>query len=611
MSVEDARQARMAEHPAPRFPVHTETDVACPMRDGVVLRADVHTPEAGFPVPALVMRLPYGKQVWRAQGVPDPAEIASAGYIVVVQDVRGRHASGGSFGGIAQESGDGYDTVQWAAALPGCDGTVGTFGPSYLAHAQWAAALERPPALRSMLVMYAPNDSFLDGYSRRGGAFELGGRLGWAHGSIAPGELERRPGLTAAMRAAIHARAQDLFDSGAVYRQRPFRELDTGEPAVTTAIQDWGMPFEAIAAMPTRTRGRYADIGIPVFIVAGWYDLFQGETLAQYAGMSRRPGRSLIHLVIGPWSHLEAGRRLGDIDFGQAAAYAHMGGDLGLEEQHVRWFDATLKGVTGPLADVAPVRVFVTGSDHWASLDSFPPVSRRTAWYFTEDGGLSGSVPGAGSVGYAYDPESPVPTVGGASLMLDYEAGPKDQRAVQARADVVSFVSAPVERAVTVIGFIHVTLFASTSAADTDFVARLCDDHPDGRSINIADGIIRASARESYGHSGPLTAVPPTPVAPGQVYEYRFNLWAAAHTFKPGHRIRVDVTSSSFPRWDPNLNTGHSSWDTAESTTARQRIHVGGVAASMIDLPVVAAGDVQQPPRHQTVRSMSGDTRCP
>ena len=590
MSVEDAQQVRAAGGPAPRLRVRTESDVACPMRDGVILRANVYTPATGFPVPALVMRLPYGKHVWRAQGVPDPAEIASAGYIVVVQDVRGRHASEGVFGSVAQESADGFDTVQWAAGLPGCDGTVGTFGPSYLAHAQWAAALERPPALRSMLIMYAPNHSFLDGYARRGGALELGGRLSWAHGSISPDDLQRNPDFGPAERAAIYARADGLFDSGTVYRQRPFSELDTGEPFVMTAIKDWGEPIEAVAEMPTRTRGHYGDIDVPVFIVAGWYDLFQGETLAQYAGMSRRPGK-LTHLVIGPWSHLEAGSRLGDIDFGQAAAHAHMGGDLGLAEQHVRWFDATLKGVTDPLAGIAPVRIFITGSNQWASLDRFPPASYRTTWYLTRDGGLSPSVPrAAGSVGYTYDPESPVPTVGGASLMLGYEAGPKDQRAIQARADVVSFVSEPVERPVTIIGYIHVTLFASTSAADTDFVARLCDDHPDGRSINIADGIIRASARESYGHRGPLTTVPLTPVMPDQVYQYRFNLWAAAHTFKPGHRIRVDITSSSFPRWDPNLNTGHSSWDAAESRTAQQRIHVGGAAASVIDLPVVATG---------------------
>jgi uncharacterized protein len=590
MSVEDARQVTAAGHPASRFRVRTETDVACPMRDGVILRADVHIPETGFPVPALVMRLPYGKQVWRAQGVPDPAELAEAGYIVVVQDVRGRHASEGVFGGIAQESADGYDTVEWSAALPGCDGSVGTLGPSYLAHAQWAAALERPPALRSMLIMYAPNDSFLDGYTRRGGALELGGRLGWAHGSISPDALERDQELSAGQRAAVLARAQELFDSGAVYRQRPFRELDTGEPFVKGAIQDWGAPLDVIAGMPTRTRARYAELDLPVFIVAGWYDLFQGETLAQYAGMSRRPGGPATHLVIGPWSHLEAGSLLGDIDFGEAAAHTHMGGDLSLAEQHVRWFDATLKGVTDPIAEIAPVRVFVTGSNHWFSLESFPPAARRTTWYFTRDAGLSRSAPVAGSVGYTYDPEAPVPTIGGASLMLGYEAGPKDQRVIQSRPDVISFVSAPVEQPVTMIGFVHVTLFASTSTPDTDFVARLCDDHPDGRSINLADGIIRASARESYGHQGPLRTMPPTPVMPDQVYQYRFNLWAAAHTFKPGHRIRVDVTSSSFPRWDPNLNTGNSSWDTAESRTARQRVHVGGAAASKIDLPVVATG---------------------
>jgi putative CocE/NonD family hydrolase len=558
------------------------------MRDGVVLRADVYRPEADGPVPALVMRLPYGKHVWSAQGVPSPAYIASAGYIVVVQDVRGRYASEGSFGPVAQEADDGYDTVRWAASLPGCDGSVGTFGPSYLAHVQWAAALERPPELKSMLTMYAPNHSCLDGFIIRGGAVELGGRLGWAHGAIAPDELERLAGLSAERRGEVFARAQDMFDSSAIYSQRPFRELDTGEPIVRAAIQVWGEPLEAIGRMPTRTKGRYEDIGQSVFLVGGWYDLFLGETLAQYAGMSHRPGQPPTHLVIGPWSHLEAGSRLGDIDFGQAAAHTHMGGALSLEDQHVRWFDATLKGVMDPLADLAPVRLFVMGSNRWESFGSFPPPAEHTAWYFTQDGGLSRQVPAvAGSVSYRYDPESPVPTVGGATLMLGHEPGPKDQSAIQARADVVSFLSDPVERPVTVIGFIHVTLFASSSAIDTDFVARLCDDHPDGRSVNIADGIIRASARESYGHSGPLTVVPPTPIAPGQTYEYRFNLWATAHTFQPGHRIRVDVTSSSFPRWDPSLNTGQSSWDTAESTPAQQRVYAGGATASRIDLPVV------------------------
>jgi uncharacterized protein len=582
MSVEDALRA------VSRFRVRVERDVTCPMRDGVILRAEVYRPQAGRPVPALVMRLPYGKRAWLAQGVPSPADIASAGYIVVVQDVRGRYASEGSFGSVAQESGDGYDTVRWAAGLPGCDGSVGTFGPSYLAHAQWAAALEQPPALGSILVMHAPNHSFLDGFIVRGGAVELGGRLGWAHGAIAPNELERLAELSAQQRTKIFARAQDMFDSGAIYSQRPFRALDVSEPFVRAAIQVWGEPLEAIGTMPTRTKGRYQDLGQPVFLVGGWYDLFLGETLAQYAGMSQRPGQPLTHLVIGPWSHLQAGSRLGDVDFGAAAAHTHMGGDLSLEEQHVRWFDATLKGVKDPLAGIAPVRLFIMGSNRWASFGSFPPPSERTAWYLTRDGGLSRQAPAAtDSAGYLYDPESPVPALGGATLMLGHEAGPRDQSAIQARADVISFASDPVEQPVTVIGFIHVTLFASSSAADTDFVARLCDDHPDGRSINIADGIIRASARDSYGHAGPLTAVPPTPVVPGQVHEYRFNLWATAHTFRPGHRIRVDVTSSSFPRWDPNLNTGQSSWDTAESKPAQQRVHVGGATASRIDLPVV------------------------
>jgi putative CocE/NonD family hydrolase len=575
--------------PEAPFPVVTERDVECRLRDGVVLRADVYRPGVDVDVPVLVMRLPYGKRVWRADGVPAPDRIAAAGYIVVVQDVRGRHASDGTFGDIHQESRDGHDAVVWAAALPGSNGVVGTFGPSYLAHVQWAAALARPGALNSMVLMHSPGHSAIDGQLVRGGAVELGSKLGWAHGAVAPNELERRSELTDERRRGIFEATQALFDTHEIYRRRPFRDLATGEAILRTATCAWGEPFETLGEQTLATAGRYAELEQPAFLIAGWYDIFLGSTLAQYEGMSRRPGRPLTHLVVGPWTHLAAGRRLGDVDFGPAASHTDMGGDLSLEQQHVRWFDATLKGEARALADVPPVRLFVMGTNRWVSFDTFPPPAECTPWYLTEDGGLTPDRPAReGGVDYRYEPESPVPTTGGTTLMLGFEAGPQDQREVQRRPDVVSFTSDVLAEPVTVAGYVEVTLFASTTAVDTDFVVRLCDDLPDGRSVNLADGIIRASVRESYDHRGPLEPKRPTPVVPGEVLEYRFNLWATAHTFLAGHRIRVDVTSSSFPQWDPNLNTGGSSWDTADSTPAAQRIHVGAGTASRIHLPVIA-----------------------
>jgi uncharacterized protein len=229
----------------PAYPaIDIETDVPCRMRDDVILRADVYRPRGAGPLPAVVMRLPYGKNVWTAQGVPSPRRVAEAGYVVVVQDVRGRFASEGTFVPNLQELDDGYDTLAWAARLPGSNGVVGTFGPSYLAHVQWAAALSGPGALASMITMVSPNHTALDGYVVRGGVVELGSRLGWAYGSIAAsapgapedGSLERR------------------FADGSIYRERPFRQLAAREPALRFALEIWRRPAAQLADEPTSRR---------------------------------------------------------------------------------------------------------------------------------------------------------------------------------------------------------------------------------------------------------------------------------------------------------------------------------------------------------------------
>lgn len=589
--VSDISKARRLDVMAAGRPVavHVLGHVRVPMRDGVELDADVYRPESDADLPVVLMRLPYGKRVWQGQGVPTPEKVAAAGYIVVVQDVRGRFESGGLFDSPRQELLDGYDSVQWAAALPGSTGRVAMYGPSYLAHVQWAAALEHPPALTSILPMVSPNDSVLDGYFVRGGALELGSRISWAVEAIAPDELARRPGIELSVAEEIVAERKRQLMSCELAATRPLRLLADDSTFLGTAVQEWGYSWEELAAMPAMTRGRYAELDLPVFLIGGWFDGFLGSTLAQYEGLHAAGVAHPLHLVVGPWSHMGAGATAGDADFGPSASHAHMGEDLPLEDQHIRWFEATLLGRDEVLAEVPPVRLFVMGENRWASFEAFPPRAAPVDLYPTSDGSLARAPePNATAVSYTYDPRTPAPTIGGATLLADRPPGPIDQRPLYDRDDIVSFVSEPLGEQLTVIGYVEATLVASSDAPDTDFVMRLCDVLPDGRALPVADGIIRASARNLYDHTGWTGEIAPAQRLNGEPVEYRFNLWATAYAFQPNHRIRLDITSSSFPRWDPNPNTGRGAWDAADYRSAIQSIHVGGPAASRIRLPTVS-----------------------
>jgi putative CocE/NonD family hydrolase len=262
-----------------------------------------------------------------------------------------------------------------------------------------------------------------------------------------------------------------------------------------------------------------------------------------------------------------------------------------LTDAHLRWFDATLKRDEGALRGTPPVKVFVMGENRWRGYEEWPPPgSHREDWHLRSDGSLRRGAGGAGDepARYDYDPEDPVPTVGGPVLMAAiHRSGPRDQRAIESRPDVLVYTSSPLESPLTVLGSIYVTLFAASSAPDTDFVARLVDVHPDGRAICVADGILRASARESYPASGVVRPVAPSPIKPGVVYEYVIDLWATGITFPPDHRMRVEITSSSHPRWERNLNTGESTLDSSRTEVARQTIFHDAGRPSRITLTVV------------------------
>jgi putative CocE/NonD family hydrolase len=320
--------------------------------------------------------------------------------------------------------------------------------------------------------------------------------------------------------------------------------------------------------------------------------VFLGSTLAHYAGMleaAQAAGGPVPHLVIGPWAHNNVTGALGDEYFGLDSGISMIGADLDLTHQHVRWFDAHLKGRREALDGVAPVRVFVMGSNHWRDLETFPPPETAPAkWYLHPGGGLAPDSPDESAPStYVYDPRDPVPTIGGATLLPPPDPpGPMDQSPNDHRTDILRFDSAVLDEPLTLLGRVEVRLFAATSAPDTDFVARLVDVLPDGRKLCVTDGIIRGRARETFRSGGEIRRVAPTLVQPGQPYEYTIDLWATARTFFAGHRIRVEITSSSFPRWDRNLNTGHDPFTDTEMQVAEQRVYHSPALQSHIVLPV-------------------------
>ena len=573
--------------------ITVQTNVPATMRDGTTLMANVYRPADDGEYPVLLTRLPYGKDQPRDFTYFDPARAARRGYIVVVQDVRGRFASEGEFASFPQEMDDGHDSVEWAAKLPGSNGKVGMWGLSYFGKTQWHAATTRPPSLMSMV----PGQTWgnhLNGASLRGGAQELGLIQLWTQGAIAPHEIFRKyatdPEKLNEKLLEVIGIVNELLAGGG-YDALPLSDLP--DPGGLTAASGLGRGVEDPIWDHLNIDGKYDRIEAPTFHIGGWHDCFIGETLRQYEAMkahSEEAGMRPPRLLVGPWTHAGFGTTFGDLDFGMTSTGGFINADGDFTERHLRWFDATLKDDEEALANRPPVEIFVMGENRWRGYEAWPvPGSREESWYLGSGYSLSQDTPGAESPDeYDYDPRDPVPTIGGPSLLADiHRPGACDQREVEGRSDVLVYTSEVLRENYTVIGAVHATLFAASSAPDTDFVVRLVDVYPDGRAIGIADGILRASARESYPAPGVITPTPPSPIEPGEVYEYAVDLWAAGITFLAGHRLRVEVTSSSFPRWDRNPNTGESSMDSARAEVARQTIFHDAGRPSSVTLTVV------------------------
>jgi uncharacterized protein len=576
--------------------IQVKKNVPADMRDGTTLMSNVYRPAGEGEYPVLLTRLPYGKDLPLGTSALDPIKAAEAGYVIVVQDVRGRYRSEGKFVPFVNEYEDGYDTVEWAARLPGSDGSVGMYGLSYFGKTQWQAAVMQPPSLKSM----APGITWgnhLNGVQMRGGAQELGLMQYWAPTSLALDLLFRRYAGNPERIGKTLPRLVEVIDrmlAGGGYDALPLTDLPNPDHLVSFVQGGFGRGVDDEGWDYLNIDGKYDRVDAPTFHTGGWYDCFIGETLRQYAAMykrSREAGMRPPHLMVGPWTHGNFGSTFGELDFGigSSGLFLNYRGDL--TAAHLRWFDATLKGDEAALEGTPPVRVFVMGENRWRGYEEWPvPGSREEEWHLRSGGRLLREPGEAGDepASYDYNPEDPVPTVGGPILMAPiHRAGPRDQRLVEARQDVLLYTSEPLEDTYTVLGSVYVTLFAASSAPDTDFVARLVDVYPDGRAIGVVDGIVRASARESYPAPGVLSPVAPSPIEPGEVYEYAIDLWATGITFLVGHRLRVEITSSSHPRWERNLNTGESAVHSSRAEVARQTIFHDAARPSRITLTVV------------------------
>jgi uncharacterized protein len=570
---------------AENYSVKVERDVSVKMRDGVTLRGDIFRPDAEGKFPVLLQRTPYRRATW-GYSVDFAQRAASRGYVAFLQDVRGRYTSDGNWYPFLHETEDGYDTIEWIAAQPYSNGKVGMFGASYVGATQLLAALGHPPHLAGICPIVTASD-YHDGWTYQGGAFEQWFDQSWTSGlatDTVANQIERIPRSREEV-AVLPLTGYPIFN------RNPASVIDVSTPTIAPYFLDWlAHPSYDDYWKRWSIEEHYADISVPALHIAAWYDIFLGGSLRNYIGLKlraateeARKGQRLL-VVIG--GHAGDGRKIGAVDFGPEAEKVND------DEVILRWYDFLFKGVQNEFATGKPVKIFVMGTNQWRDEDDWPLARANSTRYFLHshgdansargNGSLSTSVPGTEpSDRFAYDPAKPVPTIGG-PLCCDSDhlaAGPRNQREVEERDDVLVYSTPPLDRDLEITGPVRLKFFASSSAVDTDFTAKLVDVSPDGTAINLTEGILRARYRDSQ--------VTPALLTPGQVYPFSIDLWATSNVFGAGHRLRLELSSSNFPRFDRNLNTGELAASSAKWVTSTNIVLHDKAHPSALILPVV------------------------
>ena len=578
-AAQDPARVRFPADVAARNDIVLENRVPVRMRDGVTLYADVYRPVGDGRYPVILSITPYSTE--RFPTAYDAAVyFAQRGYVYVFQDVRGRHESDGVWEPFFNDEKDGYDTIEWAARQRWSDGKVGMQGGSYLGQNQWRAAQAAPPSLVTIFPMVASTSIYHDWITLNGG-WRLSFNFGW--GPVRQeARIMQNPGPhTVDGLRAIH------YDK--VQRHLPLTAMQTLVGRKAKFYDDWlANPDYNGYWKPLNVEEVFEKISIPAHTLGGWFDIFSQGTLRGYVGMSQKgateKARRMSHMVIGPWGHGPS-QKTGALDFGPGA-------NVDALTLQLRWYDYWLKGIDGGLAAEPPVKLFVMGRNEWVYEREYPLArTDYRPFYFTSggnangdrgDGRLTWEKPTGSSAPdrFRYDPDDPVPSLGGNNCCgTPTSAGPQDQRPIESRRDVLLYTSDVLQEEIEATGPVKVVVHASSDSVDTDFVAKLVDVHPDGSSYNMAEGIVRARYRESVSK--------PSPLAPGQVYRFEIDLVGTSIAFQKGHRIRVHVTSSHFPQFDRNPNTGAAFGTTDKVKVAQQTVYHDSDRPSHILLPVI------------------------
>jgi putative CocE/NonD family hydrolase len=560
-------------------PVIYERNVAVKMRDGVTLRADIYRPNADGKFPVLLQRTPYDKN----NGVDMGLAGAARGYVVIFQDVRGRYASEGEWYTFKHESNDGYDTVEWAAALPYSDGRVGMFGGSYVGATQMLTAIAHPPHLAGICPVVTASN-YHENWTYQGGAFEQGFNESWTSG-LAQNTLNREVTANTNLRNGIWELPLTRY---------PLYVFPT-PGGVPSSTKDLAPYFLDWLAHPTyddywkqwSIEEHYADINVPALNIAAWYDIFQGGSLRNYMGIKAHGGevaRKNQHLLVIIGGHAGNGQKVGDVDFGPTAPFNE-------RDTTLDWYDFLFKGAKNEFSG-KPVKIFVMGANQWREEDDWPVSRAHSTRYFLHSSGKANSFRGDGSLSsvapkaesadqFTYDPNDPVPTIGG-PLCCDgthFRGGPFDQRPAEGRSDVLVYSTPAFTADTEITGPVSLELYAKSSAVDTDFTAKLVDVWPDGFAQNLTEGILRARYRSSTEKADLL--------APGQTYKFTIDVWSTSNVFRKGHILRLEISSSNFPRFDRNLNTGESPAIAQHFVSATNSVLHDAEHPSALILPIV------------------------
>jgi putative CocE/NonD family hydrolase len=564
--------AAAAEH----YDVAVERNVAAKMRDGVTLRADIYRPKGDGKFPVLLVRTPYDKTGDVGFGL----RAAARGYVVIAQDVRGRFESEGDWYPFKNESQDGYDTVEWAATLPYSNGKVGMFGGSYVGATQFLAAIAKPPHLAGICPTVTASN-YHDGWTYQGGAFEQWFNESWTTG-LAKNTMRRRAdagGNAIGRTKILPLRGYPVLEAPESEGLAPYFTDWLAHPDFDAYWKQWSI------------EDHYSQIQVPVLSFAAWYDIFLGGSLKNFVRLkteagteSARHGQRLA-VTVGGHAGGSDNPRVGAVNFGEK---------LPIDEDALmlRWYDWLLKGEANGVEQEKPVKIFVMGKNEWRDEDDWPLARAKSTRYFMHSAGAANGLAGNGSLStvapadekpdqYVYDPNDAVPTIGGPLCCgaLPTGIGPQDQRPAEARGDVLVYTTPAFAMDTELTGPVSLDLYVSSSAVDTDFTGMLVDVWPNGFAQNLTSGILRLRYRNSQEK--------PELVNPGETYHITVDLWATSNVFLAGHKLRLEVSSSNFPRFDRNLNAGEEQARATRMIKATNVIFHDKAHPSALVVPVV------------------------